>query len=934
MFARIRPKGSLGPHRVSMFFAGIAVALLVAALYAPPTLAGRNAGGALIVHTNDAYTWKTSTVCTTTYATPASCEEAITRSDKSEGTVVWLLAAFPDSSNPGVSGIYFGIDYDDVNLTIADWKRCGTGGMEIPDDDWPYQGRGNSVAFTTPIVGNHLFPLYAFVIDGGTDSSSFSAAINPTGGYAAFIDDSASPETDLVTQFGTVRWYAEGESDCPSSGDQSEGDSQEWAGEDDRQGWGEQEESGGDSQALTFIQISTDSEETFAPEARDLSTTYGIRTLVTMSPDGIVCRASLGQREALGFDPRVSLVTDQAIPELPDVTAGDLEPGDPGFAARVWNSMLTRALQDSIASQSDMAPGDPCLSYEEQRWAPPVAPEDQTSVYMLGDIGVTMIFVESDSTGPCVDEHSPEDWSAYEKLHAYDRITYGLARLADVASAGNARFQLFPQPKTIGCSSEPIRYAQLEPTWVCEVMDSLGYETGTDVERMRTYCNTMRAQHDPPYDWWFIIFVIDDSCDAVMDPDSTGRGCFRYGGLSTGAFYGPCERLLYYNGVGEIQNSLDWIAFHETCHVFGAPDEYMAWGTCEDPWGYLRVPNGNRVGCIDSLLTRPCAMRFNNNWSLCSFTRAHLGCVDSDIPPDQIFDPIDHPKAHRSMLIGEADSVGLGDYVDIYDANNTWVKRLIATDWNVDCGRMLWDGIRYDGDTCSSGTYTWRRNGGAPDTLSLTSDTEAPAITDFLVKYGAGEPGSDTLRFRFVDPDSHGGRVRATASQQIGDTLAMSFVPKVIIRDKFFADTETGPAVVSEAVTLERTGLWAISLRVWDVGGGSVADTTIMRDTGGLGDLPAEVKDLNLSPGKPNPSGDWMVWDLRVRSARAVSFCVVGVDGRRVRSWQRRLLPGGITRIFWDGRDDGASRVASGKYFLLVSDDAGARASGCATIVR
>jgi hypothetical protein len=197
------------------------VTILLTWLLPDAVMAGKNAGGALIVHTQDAYVFSAGTVCTTTHSTPASCEEANTRSDKDVGTVIWLLAAFPATSSPGVSGIYFGIDYDDSLSVDRSTKCTPAGSMEVPDSGWPYEGRGNSIAFGTPIVGNRLFPFYAFKIDGGTNSSYFSTAINQTGGYAAFIDDSSPPESDLVTRFGTVKWYQSGVNYCPT---QSPGD--------------------------------------------------------------------------------------------------------------------------------------------------------------------------------------------------------------------------------------------------------------------------------------------------------------------------------------------------------------------------------------------------------------------------------------------------------------------------------------------------------------------------------------------------------------------------------------------------------------------------------------------------------------------------------------------------------------------------------------
>jgi hypothetical protein len=192
----------------------IALALLV--IQPGSASAGRNANGALFVHTNDSYNYSSQTVCTAPEGSPTTCEEIVTQSDRDAGAVLWLLAAFSPASSPGVTVIYFGIDYDDVNLDPAiAYRFCGpAGSLEIPDTDWPYTGRGNSVAFGSPIY-SILFPFYAFKADNyGGVGPFFCTAINPIGGYAAFVDDSNPPTLDYVYRFGCVRWHEQGSVDC------------------------------------------------------------------------------------------------------------------------------------------------------------------------------------------------------------------------------------------------------------------------------------------------------------------------------------------------------------------------------------------------------------------------------------------------------------------------------------------------------------------------------------------------------------------------------------------------------------------------------------------------------------------------------------------------------------------------------------------------
>ncbi len=184
------------------------------------TYAGKNGGGAMIVHTNDAYTYMSGTACTTPLGEPAACEEAITRTDRSAGSVVWFLAAFAPESSPVLASVYFGVRYDSALLDpIVSYASCGPPGtLEIPDDGWPNEGTGTTIGFPSPISGDHMIPFYVFVIDNASETvgAYFGTGVNPLGGYAAFYDDSFPPFEDRCTRFGEVRWYEPGSNSCPA----------------------------------------------------------------------------------------------------------------------------------------------------------------------------------------------------------------------------------------------------------------------------------------------------------------------------------------------------------------------------------------------------------------------------------------------------------------------------------------------------------------------------------------------------------------------------------------------------------------------------------------------------------------------------------------------------------------------------------------------
>jgi hypothetical protein len=194
----------------------------IMALICSPAMAGKNANGAMVVHTDDAHAW-TNGVCGFFDAWVIDpCPDLNTRTDKDVNTsaLIWFIAAFPDAASPGVSVVYFGHDHNLPQYYHNRWGFCGpTGTLEVPDGGWPDAPAtaGNSVAFGTPIVGDILFPFYYFDAWGDT-GAYYCSAINPVGGYAAFVDDSNPPEQDGCELFGCVRWYEAGYNDCPPNG--------------------------------------------------------------------------------------------------------------------------------------------------------------------------------------------------------------------------------------------------------------------------------------------------------------------------------------------------------------------------------------------------------------------------------------------------------------------------------------------------------------------------------------------------------------------------------------------------------------------------------------------------------------------------------------------------------------------------------------------
>ena len=127
---------------------------------------------------------------------------------------------------------------------------------------------------------------------------------------------------------------------------------------------------------------------------------------------------------------------------------------------------------------------------------------------------------------------------------------------------------------------------------------------------------------------------------------------------------------------------------------------------------------------------------------------------------------------------------------------------------------------------------------------------------------------------------------------------------------------------------------WTLSLYVWDASGDSAEQELEFVPTAGVRGSNVYIPELGLTPGRPNPSNAWASWDVTRATPGIVSLRVVGVDGRRLRTWTDRSIPPGTARVWWDGRDDHGVPVPSGRYYLVVTDRRGSMQSRSETIIR
>ncbi|MGI8982732.1 MAG: dockerin type I domain-containing protein [Pirellulaceae bacterium] len=280
---------------------------------------------------------------------------------------------------------------------------------------------------------------------------------------------------------------------------------------------------------------------------------------------------------------------------------------------------------------------------------------DDTAEYMLGDVYVNVVLMESDSSMSPFDV-STENWTASEISDVKARITDGLKwweetldRMPSVRD-GLLKFTIdWTHADTpVHTGYEPItRLSQEFPLWVYDFLGNVGFaQSGNFLTDLRAYNDAQRLAHNA--NWAFTIFVADDSYDLQFDfndnpdddiPDYDGRGRF-----ATGS--NPSRSFAYAGGNAFVMpaDRPASIVAHETGHIFWALDEYNT-SDAQLKRGYYNTQNSNSNG-------NPAISIMASGTKVDDAYAAHISSTPSlemigwkDSDGDGIFDVLDVPFA-------------------------------------------------------------------------------------------------------------------------------------------------------------------------------------------------------------------------------------------------------------------------------------------------
>jgi len=284
---------------------------------------------------------------------------------------------------------------------------------------------------------------------------------------------------------------------------------------------------------------------------------------------------------------------------------------------------------------------------------------DDTAEFMLGDVYVTVVLMESNDQ-ISVDNNNSENWTAQSIAAVKSKVTEGLQWWTDTLAGITDKHELTfhidftHADNPVSTPFEPIINSSEDyKFWIYDFLRSEINTTGTFTTDVRAFNHQQRVENNTH--WAFTIFVVNDEHDADHQ--------FASGGLDR-AFAFPGGLFL----VTLASRPASTIA-HETGHIFWALDEYQFGGTANQSRGYYDTPNSNAwngTGPRQPSIMDRGACEDPSPGLLCTAWQQHtssrsslemLGWRDSD--SDGIFDVLDVP--HTLTGSGEYDPA-LGRY--------------------------------------------------------------------------------------------------------------------------------------------------------------------------------------------------------------------------------------------------------------------------------
>ncbi len=322
---------------------------------------------------------------------------------------------------------------------------------------------------------------------------------------------------------------------------------------------------------------------------------------------------------------------------------------------------------------------------------------DDTAEYMLGDVLVSVVLMESNTNLSAVNENT-ETWTPAHITATKQKVQQGVQWWEETLAAqfpGSAATLEFQFDFTYADQPVLTRYEPISQTsdafqyWIYDFLNQVGHnQRGNFSDDIRSFNHAQRLAYGT--DWAFTVFVVNDAND--------DDGMFKSGGAFPRAFsYAGGQFMI--SPAGRPASTFA----HETGHMFWARDEYYRGGNYADRRGYYNAQNVNAwdnptpgfvqaesIMATGSLLDLAYLDRTSSHSSL-----EMIGWRDSD--NDGIFDVLDVPHTLRGTgfvdpasgqyrFLGESSVQALFNFNSSGLQNDITLNTISRAEFRVDSG--------------------------------------------------------------------------------------------------------------------------------------------------------------------------------------------------------------------------------------------------------
>lgn len=330
----------------------------------------------------------------------------------------------------------------------------------------------------------------------------------------------------------------------------------------------------------------------------------GGRVVHKFSPTAFVAElpdtGDLTALSASTAEPRQPLdaVTKLAVDAWTATVQKQVEGAPPPGEGKPWDAPGFRPPLDFGATPTNalaIADEDAVVIADEE--IPDLSTGTPTSRYLIGSVAVGLVLVSRDT--------GAEAMTQAERLRIVQEVQEGLDFLAGVEPRANVSFAYDIRPVIVDSVPGPYEgvndaYERLERDWRDAALADMGYEAGR--AGYQQYANDLRNRLHT--DWAYVAFFTKYPLHHFA--------------------YAIAEKVvMHYDNDGWGPENINRVFAHESCHIFGAADEYGSC-TCGSSSGHLGAPNNNCVNCFPPGSQAPCLMN-QNTLEMCDFSRRQIG---------------------------------------------------------------------------------------------------------------------------------------------------------------------------------------------------------------------------------------------------------------------------------------------------------------------